>query len=461
MKNFYKPSKLVLASVIALNLFSAGCSSLSDRFDNLPFMKSQKENKIKEANDRISILPSSNTIEIDKTIADSLFTAPTAVNVTAWSNSSGPQAFVPNILGDGSLSIAFSKKISSGAKASGGLSASPIIADGKVFTIDNSMEINAVDANNGNKIWSKSLGNPKERGLFNGRSHAIAGGISYENDKVFVTTGYGEIVALSAKTGEILWRHATQSPNHSAPLTIGGRTYFVSTDSQLFAVNNEDGATVWTQSSTSESARVRSSSSSILANETIVTPFASGDLVASLAINGKKLWQESLTRADTGTSLSLINDIAGHPVHHEGIVYAASQSGIVAAIDLRSGVKIWDKPIGSIQSPWLAGEFVFIISTDAELISLNRTNGAVKWIKTLDKYKNVKKRKNRITWTGPVMIDGKLIIGSSTGQILSIDPNTGETNGQFATKEELLIAPVVANGTVYFYSNKGELIALR
>src|SRR6185436_1958736 len=110
---------------------------------------------------------------------------------------------------------------------------------------------------------------------------------------------------------------------------------------------------------------------------TVVAPFASGEIVALLAGNGRRLWSDSLSRAGRLTSLSAINDIAGRPVIDSGVAYAASHSGILAAVDIRSGQRVWSRAFASTQTPWVAGDVLYAVSVDGQLAAFDRATGNV------------------------------------------------------------------------------------
>ncbi len=452
--------------VLCTFMVLTGCSTLSDNavvrgIGNVFGGDADKKAKAKTEG-RIAVLAGDKSIEIDPSLQNVAVSVPEAKVLQDWPNAGGNLTNSPqNIKGDGSLSIAWRKKIGSAPAKTSGLIAAPIVANNVLYSIDANMVLHATNLADNRIIWTARLAQSQRRGFYRGTAYAISGGIGIEGNTIVVSSGFGEVIALEAQSGAILWRVKTEAPVHTAPLVANNRAFVVSNDSQLYAINIKDGEIIWTQNAIAESARVFAASSSAILGDTLVTPFASGEMVASLAGNGRKLWSESLTRQESGTSLSAISDIPGRPVIVAGTVYGVSQSGIVSAIDLRSGVMLWDKPIGSIQSPWVAGDYLYVVSTDSELYCLDRKEGKVKWIRQLEQFENAKKRKKRVTWSGPIMVDGNLILGSSRGEIVSINAQDGQTINSIKTKSPLLIAPIAANGTVYFYSNSAEIIALR
>ena len=193
----------------------------------------------------------------------------------------------------------------------------------------------------------------------------------------------------------------------------------------------------------------------------VVAPFPSGEIVALNGGNGNRLWSDALTRAGQMTSLASINDIAGRPVIANGLIIAVSQSGMIAAIDQRSGQRVWVRPLASIQTPLVAGEYVFAVSVDSELVCIKRDTGEIRWVVQLERFENAKKKKGRVVWSGPLMVGGKLVLASSEGKVSEIDPGTGAVARSIKIGESVTVPPVAANQTVYLFNENADLIALR
>lgn len=464
-RNANKAQNLVRA-VCAIGLIFAvsGCAGLRER---LPFGNrgdgSGISAKDKENSDRIAVLPSDQGLTSDPALATVEVTIPAIMQLSSWPNSGGIPTNAPqNLAGDGSLSVAWRAKMGAGAGKTQALVAKPIIADGKIFTMDSHLTVHAATQTNGRRAWSHSIANATgSRFKRRGDSDIMGGGIGYDAGQVFATTGAGALVALDAATGAVKWQVNLGAPVHAAPFAHNGRVYVVATNSEYFAIDARNGEILWTQSALPETTRVLTSASSAILGETLVTPFPSGELIASLPANGRKLWSDNLARTNSGTSLSAINDIAGHPVILEGVVYGASQSGVVVAVDLRTGIRSWQAPFGSIQSPWVAGNSVYVVSTDSELICINRETGTIKWLKQLASFENVRKHKDRITWSGPIMVAGRLVLGSSKGQIIEVNPQDGTILNTISGRGQFFIPPISVDGVVYFYANDGDIVALK
>ena len=149
------------------------------------------------------------------------------------------------------------------------------------------------------------------------------------------------------------------------------------------------------------------------------------------------------------------------PVIDRGTVYAISHSGRMVAIDLRSGTRVWEKPIGGVEMPWVAGEFIFLVTNESQLVCLTRRGGRVRWVRDLPQFEEPDDLDDPIKWSGPTLAGDRLIITGSHGEAWSVSPYTGKVLGRVDLSEEIFLPPVVADGTLYFLTEDGDLIAMR
>ena len=453
----------LLASLSAFVLIS-GCASVRDRASSI-FGGGAPKSAIKADAERVSVLGLEEVLKKDPALDAIAVTLPAPTAYADWPTTGGNLTNAPqNVAGDGPLNVIMRKKIGAGAGGRRAITAPPIVVGGRIYVMDSQNTVFAVDQASGRQIWRKNLTSTETaRTRFWGRerAEALGGGLSSGDGRIYAATGFGNLVALDGATGAEVWRMSANSPIHASPLAGAGRVFVTTNDSELFAVDARTGEVQWTQSAIAEPARMLSSPSPALVGETLVAPFASGEIIAMLSANGRRLWSEALTRAGTTTSLSTINDIAGRPAVVDGVVFAASQSGTFAAVEMRTGVRLWEKPIASVQTPWVAGDFVFVVSTTGELVAMDTKTGGVKWTRQLPAYKNERKKKNIISWTGPVIVGGRLVLASSDGRLEIIRPEDGTTIATRNIKSEIYVSPAIAGGTIYYYTNDGELLALR
>ncbi|MGE0594832.1 MAG: PQQ-binding-like beta-propeller repeat protein [Hyphomonadaceae bacterium] len=406
---------------------------------------------------RISILSFEQQLTPDPALASQTIATPQPVSFTEWSQPGGVASNAPsNVAGEGTLARAWRSELGDGANRDRTLSGPPVISEGLLFFLDADHRVHAIDAATGNRRWTREM---RPEGGEDRR--ARGGGVAAAGGRVFVTTGFGFIAAIDAANGDEVWRTNGGAPFHSAPVVAGGRVFATTNDSELMAFDAGTGAVQWTHQAIAEPARILSSSSVAVSGESVIAPFASGELTALLAANGRRLWTDSLSRTGRLTSLSAINDIAGRPVVDNGVVYAASHSGVLTAIDLRTGQRIWDRPFASTQTPLIAGDVLYAVSVDGELAAFDRTSGGVYWVRQLRRFEDEEDRENRIAWTGPIMVGGKLILASSLGEVVAVAPQNGTITATSDVEDPVFIPPITANGSIYVVTNEARLVVLR
>lgn len=406
---------------------------------------------------RVSILASDQALTADPSLASHTIAVPPTVDMADWPQPGGNEAnSPPNASGQATLQQVWRAGFGAGSNRHVTLSSVPVIAQGKVFTLDANQRVTALDEANGHRLWSVALHPHHSRDHF-----AEGGGIAFADGRLFVTTGYGFVVALDASNGHEVWRAEGNTPYQSSPTVAAGRVYAITNDSTLLAMDANTGQVEWNFQAIAEPARIIASPSVAVAGETVIAPFASGELAAVVSANGRRLWGDSLSRPGALTSLSAINDIPGRPVVIDGVVYAVSHSGVLVAININTGQRIWAKPFASTQTPCVMGDAVYAVSVDGELVAFDRTTGNVYWVKQLRRYRDQSAHKGRVAWVGPIMVNGRLILANSQGEVIAVMPESGEVASHADVGHAVFIPPVTAGGRIYLVTDNAQLVALR
>ncbi len=427
--------------------------------------------EIQEDDDRVAVLALDRTLEPDPAYVGLPVNIPPAFSNPDWTQPGGEADHTMHHLSaPESFSLAWDADIGEGGSRRSPLTAPPVVANGRVFTLDNVARVTAFAEDSGERVWSREMTPDVSEegrkfwqitGKVKPEQLGFGGGLALDGGRVFMTTGFGFAAALDQATGEMLWQADLPSPVRNPPTAAEGLVYVVTTSNQVLALDQETGDTVWTYESFEESARFLSSASPAVQGGTVVVPFSSGEVVALSAETGRLLWNATVSRASRMNALADLNDIAGSPVVDRGAVFAISHSGQLSAIDLRTGREVWEVPVGGLNTPWISGNTLFLVTTEGELVALARDDGGVRWVRELDSYENMKKRKDPITWSGPVLAGGNLILISSRGRALLASPQDGSTVAEFEIEEGGTIPPVVAGGTLYLLNDEGELLAYR
>ena len=346
--------------------------------------------------------------------------------------------------------------VGAGTSSSRVLTTPPVMAEGKVFAKDAQSTVSAFDADTGKLLWRVTLEPEKARD-----TDEFGGGLAYYGGRLYVTTGFAAVFALDPNTGKEIWTSTVSAPVRGAPLVFGDRVFSISIDNKIQSMAAIDGSDLWQYTALQEVAGYVGGSSPAGSGEYIVAPFSSGELVGLRIDNGRAMWNESLigNRGDA-RAFGNLADIRGRPVIDRGTVFAMGSGGLLAAVDLRSGQRVWERPIGGNQTPWVAGRFLFVLTSTADVAAVSRDDGKIKWVTPLTQYSDDKRRKP-VLWGGPVLAGDRLLVVGTLGEMLALSPYTGEVLGKLELRDPVRIAPIIANRTIYVLTDSGRLVAFR
>ncbi len=441
-------ARAALPLAVLLGLALGGCSTVTGLFEG--------EKDLPLPGDRISVLLNQRTLSADPKLANKPILLPPPQPNADWPQVGGyPNHAMHHMQAPDTLKEAWSVDIGAGTDDDERLAAPPVVADGRVYAIDSASVVSAYTIANGDRLWKIDL-TPDEED----EGH-IAGGIAYDQGRIFVSTGFAQVIALDARTGAEIWRQPVSGPMRAAPTVRGGRVFVLTVDNKLFAINAENGQGLWTHSGVAETASLLGSASPAVGGGVVIAPYTSGDLAALNVESGRLLWQESLSSIKRTDVVSNLAHIRGYPVIDRGRVIAISHGGIMAAIDLRSGRRLWQKEIGGLQSPWVAGDYIFVITNDAEIAAVSRNDGRIHWVRTLPRYEDPEDQEGPIIWTGPILVSDRLIAAGSHGKALAISPYSGRFLGSVELPDGVSVPPIIAGGSVYFLADNADLVAYR
>ena len=430
--------------IVAAALSVAACSGLPTSLTDIknPF----KKEKARLPGERIAVITDPTLAAIEPKAAARPVQLPPPQTNAAWTEPGGtPSNNLGHLaLGD-QVQKVWSADVGTGSSSSGRLSAIPLVADGKVYTLDAGGTVSAFSSANGAKVWSASVRPENEKSR-----EGFGGGLALDGGRLYATTGYGTVVAIDPGNGAIVWTKPVGRPIRSSPTAAGGKIYFVSTDNMLYALSAADGQQLWTARGLPQPATLLSNVSPAVSSGIVVAPFPAGDIAAYEAGSGKAAWSDSLTRSAETTASGILGDPA-RPVIDHGVVYAVSHGGKMIAASETTGERLWSRNLASTQMPWVAGDSVYAVDLGGKLIALARADGEVRWATDLP---------NSTRWSGPVLAGGKVWVVSGEGVLIGADARTGQIVSNLDVGEPVFISPVVAGGRMYILADNATLIAL-
>ncbi len=436
----------------ALILVSASLLSACSFFDSEPDQPPLPGERISILDLDRELRPSTNENLND------IITVPTPIKNVEWPQNGGyPDHVMQNLLlGESSqLERIWNSDIGQGSTKDLPLTSQPVIGGGKIYALNTKSRVRAFHDQTGKIIWETNV-----RSLIDNEA-VIGGGVAYDNGMLFVTSGYNEVLALETETGKIQWRTKINAGSRAAPTIKDGRVFVTALNNNVFALNSSNGKLLWEYQGIGETTGLLGAASPTADEQIIVAALSSGEVVALRVENGAVIWTDRLSNSLRLGGMSGLSDIRGLPILNGDLLIAISFGGKMAAYNKRNGTLLWEKEIGSAETPWLAGNTVYVMSNDYKLVAVNALNGEILWLSDVPKYKDMKDREGLLSWYGPVMAGGRLMVTGTDGRVLEYAPITGKLIGQWTVKETVKRAPIIANASLYFLSEDGDLLAYR
>jgi outer membrane protein assembly factor BamB len=406
--------------------------------------------------ERRSVLQVERSLAIDPSAQDLTVTLPPAVPLADWPQVGGNIAHVPGHPALGPvLTEAWRSGFGTGSGYRRRMVGGPVVAGGTAYAADAYGTVSAFDAAEGGRRWRTDT-RPEEDD-----AGAIGAGLAVEGDTVFAATGLAELLALDAASGAIRWRVALPAPARGAPTVAGGRVFVPTIENHLVALSAEDGRRQWTHRGQPVPAVPLGLAAPAVEGDIVVGAFASGELVAIRATDGRVVWTESVAPAGA-SSLAEIAGIRALPAISDGRVIAVGMGGLSIAVDLRSGRRLWEREVGGTEAPFAVGDWVFLLSTDAEVAAVGRDDGRIRWLLPLrPPAEPGRRRRAPKPWAAPVLAGGRLLLAGGEGELVQIDPVAGTIAARQRLPGEVSLQPAVAGGALFIATDDATLVALR
>ena len=382
---------------------------------------------------------------------------PPAATNAGWPQMGGNPAHLMGHLTSGdALAEVWTAGIGEGGGYRRVILAQPVVADGVVYVMDSDATVTALDVANGGRRWRVDTRKEDDD------STNIGGGLAWDQGTVYAANGLADLVALDAANGTVRWRASLGASARSAPTVAEGRVFLTTIEDRLLAFATDDGRELWTYQAANATTGMLGSPAPAFSTGLVVGGFASGELATLRAETGNVVWTDTLASRSATANAADVSSIRGLPVVSQGRVFAISMGGLLTGQDLPTGRRLWERQVSGLDSPWAAGDWLFVVSSGQRIAAINQADGRVAWSTELPRWQNPEKQRDPITWFGPALAGDRLIVAGTNEEALAVSPYTGATLGrQKLSGSAAPIGPVVAASTVFIVSDDGRLLALR
>ena len=403
-----------------------------------------------------SVFIESNTRFVAENLPE--FESPEARSNSEWTHRGGnAQHLAGHLALAPDLSLHWSTRVGRGDGRRHQITATPIVQSELIFTLDSRSLVTALGLD-GKIIWQKNVSKKYEN-----TNDASGGGLSVQGEQIFVTTGFGTVLALSVASGDELWSQDLASYGGASPTVDGDLLYISARDGAAWAIETANGRIKWQVTGPAVRSGHVGGPGAAISDKYALFPFGSGDVLAVFRQGGMRSWSSLLSGARLGRASGQVQDITGQPVIENSVVYLANSVGRMAAVNLDTGSRIWTAKQGSHSDIYVAGNSIFAVTDENNLIRVSKEDGTLLWAQPLPNFttKNVYRRAKVFAHYGPILAGGRLILASSDGIIRQFDPENGVLLSTVKMPSGAASAPIVVDGTLYVLTTSGDLLAFR
>jgi outer membrane protein assembly factor BamB len=405
--------------------------------------------------ERIEVIREDKNLQPDYASGEVKVRLPKAKLNRFWSQNGGSAGHVGRHLkAGGNLDEIWDTSFGAGTSKRNVLLASPVAADGIIFTLDAEGIAKAFRLDNGKQVWKRRLkpDNKEER------DSSVAGaGLAVVDGKVFATTGFGKVFAINATDGSIIWANNLKAPIRIAPTVAADLVIVQTLDNGIYALDINDGKLLWKDKLEAENTTMIGGAAPAYSpdDDLVIATFSNGQIQAYKASTGTPLWQEWIASSSGTDAMADITAVTANPIIDEGLVFAVGYNAPLLAIDIRTGAKIWQRQIAASSQPWVAGKFLFVLTTDGDLAALDKQTGKIVWT-TIIPYASGDERIGIFT-SGPLLANDALLVTASNGKLFSVSPYNGRIMGIADIEKGVETAPIMVDESLVITTKNAKI----
>ena len=247
------------------------------------------------------------------------------------------------------------------------LKINPILVGDSLYAASAEGRVMSVDPESGRVRWKQDL------------DLALSGGVGHHGNSVFVGASEGLVMRLDAASGSEIWRAPVSGEVLSAPQGDGRYVVTQTYDGKLMGFDYETGEVRWTYTSDVPVLTLRGTGTPMILGDNAIAGFADGKVVAINLRSGNVAWEVRVAIPQGRSEIERIVDIDGSMAVQGNELYVASYQGRLAAIDTRSGRRLWQRNVSSVSGVGVGFGNVYVADDDGTVSAFLRNGQGVRW----------------------------------------------------------------------------------
>lgn len=315
----------------------------------------------------------------------------------------------------------------------------PTLVDGVLYVASSDGEVAAISAADGGRLWRVELERP------------LSGGVGYHDRSLYLGGADGSVLQLSADDGVVEWEAVVSGEVLAAPAVSDDWVIVQTYDGKLLGFQPGADEPAWTFTSDVPILTLRGTSTPILVGDNAIAGFGDGKVVAVDVNSGNVSWESRIGVPQGSSEIDRIVDIDGAMTQQGIELFVVSYQGRVAALDSRTGRKLWQQNVSSVTGTHVGFGNVYVADVDGTLSAFLRTGQGVRWQNIELGYRQLSRPTPVSSYVATVDFDGYLhLLSQVDGQIV------GRTKiGGDAARADM----IADSGRLFIFADNGQLLA--
>ena len=315
----------------------------------------------------------------------------------------------------------------------------PVLVNGNLYVASAEGRVSSVDAETGRVRWKRDL------------DLALSGGVGHHGNSIFVGASEGLVIRLSADDGSEIWRAPVSGEVLSAPQGDGRFVVAQTYDGKLMGFDYDSGEVRWTYTSDVPVLTLRGTGTPMIIGDNAVAGFADGKLIAVNLRSGNVAWEARIAIPQGTSEIERIVDIDGSMALQGTELYVASYQGRLAAVDTRSGRRLWQRNVSSVSGVGAGFGNVYVADDDGTVSAFLRNGQGVRWQNIELGFRELSR---------PTPVNSYVAVVDFEGYLHLLSQVDGEIVGRTKVDSDGARADMIASGNrLFVYTNGGKLKA--
>ena len=319
-----------------------------------------------------------------------------------------------------------------------GVAQRPAIADGHVYAAAVEGGVSAFDLRSGQSLWRYASDLP------------LTGGPGAGDGLVVVGSLEGDVIALDAATGSEKWKSKVANEVLVAPAIGNGMVFVHSNDGRVTALDAATGERRWFYSADVPALTVRGNGAITVGPGVVFVGNDNGNLTALSMTDGGVIWTIPVAQPEGRSELERMADVDGPAVLENTTLYATSYKNHTVAIDGPSGQLMWDRENGGPRGLSLSNSAVVVTDPTGKVWGLDKNTGGSLWQQDGLAYRST---------SAPAVQGDYAVVGDLEGVLHWLRLNDGAFAARSSVGGAISGQPAVADGILVVQTIEGQLAA--